>query len=212
MKTLETETDIELNKVLQEHQRKERRKPKPTYHPIGLVTEEQLLEYQNGCYEMLRELEPTFYTTFVFQRKFSNQNIEQQIKHLKEKLSKFNKYIHRKLLGRYWYDPEIVNPQEHIKICVFPEKINSHPHFCGIVEIKNSQRFPNKIKMFLEHSTPIWNTNKQLSTGDRDVLVPNGYIRIEKPRDVEDVCWYSVKEQKQKKYYGHYYTNGKGCI
>jgi hypothetical protein len=240
MKTLET--DQELLKGLQRYQRQQRRTPEPTYHPIGLLTDAQMNEYQKGCYEMLQKYNPTFYITFVFQRKFSNQNIEQVVTYGKQKLHKFHKYIHRKLLGKYWYKPEMVNPQEHIKMCLFPEKITTHPHYCGIVEVKNTKMFPRKVEMFLEHSNPIWTTNKilprkdglsyemfreyatknkinptkgqhreikKLMEWDKDVLVPNGHVNIETINTTkEQVCSYSVKEQRNKNYYGHYYVSG----
>jgi hypothetical protein len=206
MNTLETHQ--ELDRKFQEYQREQQRKPKPNYHPIGLDTDEKLLEHQQGLYKMLLETEPTFYTTFVFQRKFSNKNIEQLLTYGEQKLDKFYKYIHRKIFGKYWYRPDFVHPQEHIKMYLFPEKIDTHPHYCGVVEVKNTKMFPRKVEMFLEHSNRIWNTNKKLLSGDMDVLVPNGHIRIEPPRSVENVCRYSVKEQYKEQYYGHYFIRG----
>jgi hypothetical protein len=202
MKTLET--DQELLKGLQEYQREQRRKPEPLYHPIGSVSHTQRIETKEGWKKHMVSLEPTFFITFLFNRRFDNQNIEQITTYGEKKIRMFNRYIHRKILGRYWYKPEIIDPDEHIKMYLFPQDIKTNPHYHGVVVMENSKMFPNKIKMFQEHSNRIWNTNKELSTGGRDVIVPNGSLDIQPPECSEKVSRYSTREHDYFEYHEHH--------
>ena len=153
-------------------------------------------------------LEPTFFITFVFNRRFANRNVEQLITYGKEKLNKFHKYIHRKLLGNCWYKPEIIDQQEHILMVLLPQDITTNLHFHGIVVVKNSTMFPNKVRMFQEYANRIWNTNKELSSGNRDVIVPNGSVDIQEPISAQKVSRYSTRKQDQYENYEHYYISG----
>ena len=195
MKTLET--DQELLKGFQKYQKEQLKKPEPTYHPIGSVSHSQRIQNKQEFTKWMDSLEPTFFITFVFNRKFANRNVEQLVTYGKERLNKFHKYIHRKLLGRYWYKPEKINPQEHILMVLLPQDITTNLHYHGIVVVKKSSMFPNKVRMFQEHSNRIWNTNKELSTGNRDVLVPNGFVDIQEPISTHKVSRYSTRKQDQ---------------
>ena len=200
--------DQELLKGFQQHQREQRRTPEPTYHPIGSVSHSQRIENQEEFNKWLLSLDPTFFVTFVFNSKFSNQNAEQLVTYGKQKLNKFHKYIHKKLLGKYWYKPEIIDPEEHIKMVLLPQDIFTNLHFHGVVVVKNSTMFPNKVRMFQEHSNRIWNTNKELSTGGKDVIVPNGSVDIQPPFSAEKVSRYSTRKQDQFENYENYYISG----
>ena len=112
MKTLET--DQELLQEFQKYQKEQLKKPEPTYHPIGSVSHSQRIQNKQEFAKWMDSLEPTFFITFVFNRRFANRNVEQLVTYGKEKLNKFHKYIHRKLLGNCWYKPEIIDQQEHI--------------------------------------------------------------------------------------------------
>lgn len=202
MKTLET--DQELLKGFQEYQREQRRKPEPLYHPIGSVSHSQRIQNKTEFSKWMLSLDPTFFITFVFNRKFENQNVEQVTTYGNQKLTKFHKYIHRKILGRYWYK----YPQEHIVMVLFPQDIKTNLHYHGVVVMENSKRFPNKTKMFQEHSYRIWNTNKKLQTGCRDVIVPNGSVDIQTPECSNKVSRYSTRKQDQFENYEHYFISG----
>ena len=206
MKTLET--DQELLKGLQEYQREQRRTPEPLYHPIGSVSHSQRIQNKTEFSKWMLSLEPTFFITFVFNRKFANRNVEQLVTYGKERLNKFHKYIHRKLLGNCWYKPEIIDEQEHILMVLLPQDITTNLHYHGIVVVKDSPMFPNKVRMFQEHSNRIWNTNKELSTGNRDVIVPNGFVDIQEPNSIQKVSRYSTRKQDQFENYEHYYISG----
>ena len=143
-----------------------------------------------------------------YNRKFSNQNVEQIITYGKQKLHKFHKYIHKKLLGRYWYKPEIINPKEHIEMVLLPQDITTNLHFHGIAVVKDTKMFPNKVKMFLEHSNRIWNLDKELSNGNRDVIVPYGSVDIELPNSIQRVSKYSTRKQDNYQNYENYYISG----
>ena len=202
------ETDQELLKGLQRYQREQRRTTEPLYHPIGSVSHSQRLQNQQEFNKWMLSLDQTFFVTFVFNSKFANQNAEQLVTYGKQKLNKFHKYIHKKLLGKYWYKPEIIDPQEHILMVLLPQDITTNLHFHGIVVVKNSSMFPNKVRMFQEHSNRIWNTNKELSTGNRDVIVPNGFVDIQEPNSIQKVSRYSTRKQDQFENYEHYYISG----
>ena len=202
MKTLET--DQELLKGLQEYQREQRRTPEPLYHPIGSVSHSQRIQNKTEFSKWMLSLDPTFFITFVFNRKFENQNVEQVTTYGNQKLTKFHKYIHRKILGRYWYK----YPQENIVMVLFPQDIKTNLHYHGVVVMENSKRFPNKTKMFQEHSYRIWNTNKKLQTGCRDVIVPNGSVDIQTPECSNKVSRYSTRKQDQFENYEHYFISG----
>ena len=202
MKTLET--DQELLKGLQEYQREQRRTPEPLYHPIGSVSHSQRIQNKTEFSKWMLSLDPTFFITFVFNRKFENQNVEQVTTYGNQKLTKFHKYIHRKILGRYWYK----YPKEHIVMVLFPQDIKTNLHYHGVVVMENSKRFPNKTKMFQEHSYRIWNTNKKLQTGCRDVIVPNGSVDIQTPECSNKVSRYSTRKQDQFENYEHYFISG----
>ena len=206
MKTLET--DQELLQGFQKYQKEQLKKPEPLYHPIGSVSHSQRIQNKQEFAKWMDSLEPTFFITFVFNRKFANGNVEQLVTYGKERLNKFHKYIHHKLLGRYWYKPEIVDPQEHILMVLLPQDITTNLHYHGIVVVKNSTMFPNKVRMFQEHSNRIWNTNKELSTGNRDVIVPNGSVDIQEPISAQKVSRYSTRKQDQYENYEHYYISG----
>jgi hypothetical protein len=62
--------------------------------------------------------------------------------------------------------------------------------------------------MFQEHSNRIWNTNKELSTGGKDVIVPNGSVDIQPPFSAEKVSRYSTRKQDQFENYENYYISG----
>ena len=157
---------------------------------------------------MMMDIEPTFFITFVYNRKFSNKNVEQLVSYGKEKLHKFHKYIHKKLLGKHWYKPEIVSPEEHIVMVLAPQDITTNLHFHGIAVVKNTKMFPNKVKMFVEHSNRIWNLDKELSNGNRDVIVPYGSVDIELPNSIQRVSKYSTRKQDNYQNYENYYISG----
>ena len=91
---------------------------------------------------------------------------------------------------------------------LLPQKIKTNLHFHGVVVVKDTNMFPNKVKMFLEHSNSIWTLDKELSTGERDVIVPNGNVDIQPPDSDEKVCRYSTDEQDKYQHYEHYYISG----
>ena len=62
--------------------------------------------------------------------------------------------------------------------------------------------------MFQEYSNRIWNTNKELSSGNRDVIVPNGSVDIQEPISTQNVSRYSTRKQDQYENYEHYYISG----
>ena len=202
------ETDQELLQEFKEYQREQQRTPEPLYHPIGSVSHNQRIQNQQEFNKWMLTLEPTFFATFVFNRKFSNQNAEQLVTYGKQKLQKFHKYIHRKLLGKCWYKPEIIDPKEHILMVLCPQDITTNLHFHGVVVVKNSKMFPNKVRMFQEHSNRIWCLNKELSTGERDVIVPNGSVDIQEPIDSQKVARYSTRKQDKFENYENYYISG----
>lgn len=206
MNTLETHQELDRN--FQEYQREQQRKPKPNYHPIGSISHKHRIDTKEGFKEWMMSLDPTFFVTFVFNRKFENQNVDQMVSYGKEKLHKFNKYIHRKLLGKDWYKPEIINQQEHILMVLLPQDIKTNFHYHGVVLVNNSKMFPNKIKMFQELSNRIWNTNKELSSGNRDVIVPNGSVDIQEPISNHKVSNYSTRKQDQFENYENFYISG----
>lgn len=200
MKTLEQQAT--------EYIRKEKSNNRNNYHAIGLVSHQQRIENQVAFEKWMMDIEPTFFITFAFNRKFANQNVEQIIKYGKEKLHKFHKYIHRKLLGKYWYKPRIVSPAEHIEMVLLPQDITTNLHFHGVVVVKDTKMFPSKVKMFLEHSNRIWNLDKKLSSGNRDVIVPSGSVCIETPNSIHRVSKYSNRKQDRFENYEHYYLGG----
>ena len=202
MKTLEQETTEYIRNEKFQNRNRE------LYHPIGSVSHQQRIENQKAFMEWMMDKEPTFFITFLFHRRFDNQNVEQIVSYGKQKLHKFHKYIHRKLLGRYWYKPEIINPTEHIEMVLLPQDITTNLHFHGIAVVKDTKMFPNKVKMFQEHSNSIWTLDKELSTGERDVIVPNGNVDIQPPDSNEKVCRYSNRKQDKYQHYEHYYISG----
>ena len=202
MKTLEQETTEYIRTEKFQNRNRE------LYHPIGSVSHQQRIENQKAFMEWMLDKEPTFFITFLFNRRFDNQNVEQIVSYGKQKLHKFHKYIHRKLLGRYWYKPEIINPTEHMWMLLFPQDITTNLHFHGGVVVKNTKMFPNKIKMFLEYSNSIWTLDKELSTGERDVIVPNGNVDIQTPESIQRVSKYSTRDQHLYENYEHYYLGG----
>ena len=153
METLQE--DKELLEQAEIQIREEKHKNQNKYHPVGLVSHQQRIENQEAFQKWMMDIEPTFFITFVYNRKFSNQNVEQMVSYGKEKLHKFHKYIHRKLLGKYWYKPEIINPTEHIVMVLAPQDITTNLHFHGIAVVKDTKMFPNKLEMFLEHSNDL---------------------------------------------------------
>jgi hypothetical protein len=200
MKTLEQE--------VKEYIRQEKHKNQNKYHQVGLVSHQQRIETKDAFMKWFLDIEPTFFITFVYNRKFHNPNVEQVVSYGKDKLNKFHKYIHKKLLGKYWYKPEIINPKEHIEMVLLPQKIKSNLHFHGIVNVKNTKMFPKKVKMFLEYSSRLWNLDRELSTGNRDVIVPSGSVCIERPNSINKVSWYSTRDQDKYENYEHYYISG----
>ena len=164
MKTLENQENKELLEQVEKYIREEKHKNRNQYHPVGLVSHQQRIENQIAFKKWMMDIEPTFFITFVYNRKFSNKNVEQLVLYGKEKLHKFHKNIHKKLLGKYWYKPEIINPTEHIEMVLLPQDITTNLHFHGIAVVKDSKMFPKKVEMFLEHSSRIWTLNKELST------------------------------------------------
>ena len=202
MKTLEQQTTEYIrNEKFQNRDRE-------LYHSIGSVSHQERIENQKAFTKWMMDIEPTFFITFVFNRKFSNQNVEQMVSYGKQKLHKFHKYIHRKLLGKYWYKPEIINPTEHILMVLLPQDITTNLHFHGIAVVKNTKMFPNKVEMFLQHSFGIWTLNKELSTGERDVIVPYGNVDIQTPDSINRVSKYSTRKQDNYQNYEHYYISG----
>ena len=206
METLQE--DKELLEQAEIQIREEKHKNRNQYHPVGLVSHQQRIENQEAFRKWMMELQPTFFITFVYNRKFSNKNVEQMVSYGKEKLHKFHKYIHRKLLGKYWYKPEIINPTEHIVMVLAPQDITTNLHFHGVVVVKNSKMFPKKVEMFLEHSNRIWNLDKELSNGNRDVIVPYGSVDIELPNSIQRVSKYSTRKQDNYQNYENYYISG----
>ena len=202
MKTLEQETTEYIrNEKFQNRDRE-------LYHPVGLVSHQKRIDTKEAFKEWMISLEPTFFITFLFNRRFDNQNEDQIIKYAKDKLHKFHKYIHKEIFGRYWYRADKINPSEHIKMVLLPQDIKTNLHFHGIAVVKDTDMFPNKKKSFVEHSNRIWNLNKTLSTGDRDVIVPNGSVDIQEPRSIEDVSRYSTRKQDRYEHFKHYYISG----
>ena len=208
METLQEDKELLEQVEKQIRNEKFQNRNRELYHPIGLVSHQQRIENQKAFEKRMMDIEPTFFITFVYNRKFSNLNVEQIIKYGKEKLHKFHKYIHTKLLGKYWYKPEIVSPAEHIEMVLLPQDITTNLHFHGIAVVKDSKIFPNKIKMFLEHSNRIWTLDKELSSGNRDVIVPSGSVDIQPPDSIQRVSKYSTRKQDQYENYQHYYISG----
>ena len=208
MKTLENQENKELLELAEKQIREEKHKNRNQYHPVGLVSHQQRIENQIAFKKWMMEIQPTFFITFVYNRKFSNKNVEQMVSYGKEKLHKFHKYIHRKLLGKYWYKQEIVSQEEHIVMVLLPQNITTNLHFHGVVVVKNTKMFPKKVEMFLEHSSQIWTLDKKLSTGNRDVIVQNGSVCIERPKSINRVSKYSTREQDLYENYEHYYISG----
>ena len=208
MKTLENQENKELLEQVEKYIREEKHKNQNKYHPVGLVSHQQRIENQETFRKWMMDIEPTFFITFVYNRKFSNKNVEQLVSYGKEKLHKFHKYIHRKLLGKYWYKPEIVSPEEHIVMVLAPQDITTNLHFHGIAVVKDTKMFPNKVEMFLEHSNRIWNLDKELSSGNRDVIVPYGSVDIELPNSIQRVSKYSTRKQDNYQNYRNYYISG----
>ena len=206
METLQE--DKELLEQAEKQIREEKHKNRNQYHPVGLVSHQQRIENQIEFKKWMLKLQPTFFITFVYNRKFSNKNVEQLVSYGKEKLHKFHKYIHKKLLGKYWYKPEIVSPEEHIVMVLAPQDITTNLHFHGIAVVKDTKMFPNKVKMFLEHSNLTWTLDKELSNGNRDVIVPNGNVDIQTPESIQNVSKYSTREQDLYENYEHYYLGG----
>ena len=206
METLQE--DKELLEQAEIQIREEKHKNRNQYHPVGLVSHQQRIENQIAFKKWMLKLQPTFFITFVYNRKFSNKNVEQLVSYGKEKLHKFHKYIHKKLLGKYWYKPEIVSPEEHIVMVLLPQDITTNLHFHGIAVVKDTKMFPNKVKMFLEHSNRIWNLDKELSSGNRDVIVPYGSVDIELPNSIQRVSKYSTRKQDNYQNYENYYISG----
>ena len=206
METLQE--DKELLEQAEIQIREEKHKNRNQYHPVGLVSHQQRIENQMAFQKWMLKLQPTHFITFVYNRKFSNKNVEQLVSYGKEKLHKFHKYIHKKLLGKYWYKPEIVSPEEHIVMVLLPQDITTNLHFHGIAVVKDTKMFPNKVKTFLEHSNRIWNLDKELSGGNRDVIVPYGSVVIELPNSIHRVSKYSTRKQDDYQNYENYYISG----
>ncbi len=168
MNTLEQDKEL-LDKLETEyrkekHQEYHKNKNREQYHPIGLVSDEIRLENKVAFREWMLEIKPTHFFTFNFNKKFQSSNTETIVSYGKEKLHKFHKYIHKKLFGRYWYKPEIINPNEHIFMVLSPQDISTNLHFHGTGVIRNTKMFPNKVEMFEEYGNRIWNLDKELSS------------------------------------------------
>ena len=84
MKTLENQENKELLEQVEKYIREEKHKNQNKYHPVGLVSHQQRIENQEAFRKWMMDIEPTFFITFVYNRKFSNQNVEQIIKYGKE--------------------------------------------------------------------------------------------------------------------------------
>ena len=89
-----------------------------------------------------------------------------------------------------------------------PQNITTNLHYHGVAVVKNTMMFPKKVEMFLEYSSRIWTLDKELSTGNRDVIVPNGSVVIEPPKSINRVSKYSTRKQHQYENYEHYYISG----
>jgi hypothetical protein len=168
MNTLEQDKEL-LDKLETEyrkekHQEYHKNKNREQYHPIGLVSDEIRLENKVAFREWMLEIKPTHFFTFNFNKKFQSSNTETIVSYGKEKLHKFHKYIHKKIFGKYWYKPEIINPNEHIFMVLSPQDISTNLHFHGTGVIRNTKMFPNKVEMFEEYGNRIWNLDNELSS------------------------------------------------
>ena len=153
----------------------------------------------------LNDIEPSHFMTFIFNRNFKKHvGVDKTIDYGKTKLNKFHKYINYKLLGKYWYR----NPDENTLMVLYPQKIHSNLHFHGIAVVKDSDQFPNKVEMFEKHSRDIWKLDKKLSTGRKDVLVPNGELDIQRPDNNQRVIGYSIKDNWKSENHDHFYVSG----
>ena len=80
METLQE--DKELLEQAEKQIREEKHKNRNQYHPVGLVSHQQRIENQKAFEKWMVDKEPTFFITFVYNRKFSNQNVEQMVSYL----------------------------------------------------------------------------------------------------------------------------------
>ena len=159
MKTLE---QLETEYRIEKHQEYHKNKNREQYHPIGLVSHQQRIDGKDGFCRLMKEMQPTHFLTFIFNRRFNKTNVENSITYGKEKLHKFHKYIHKKIFGKLWYRPEKVDPEEHMKMVLFPQDITTNLHFHGVAVIRNTTSFPEKVEMFERYANAVWNTNTEL--------------------------------------------------
>ena len=77
METLQE--DKELLELAEKQIREEKHKNQNKYHPVGLVSHQQRIENKDAFRKWMMELQPTHFITFVYNRKFSNKNVEQLV-------------------------------------------------------------------------------------------------------------------------------------
>ena len=168
----------------------------------------------NEIENWLYEIEPTHFLTFIFNRNFgSSSGVEPLIEYSKQKLDKFCKYLNKKLLGKYWYRQDRVDPKEHFFMISFPQNIHSNLHYHGLAVVENTIRFPHKVEMFEKYAKDIWTLDKERTDQEtnnkyRDVIVPNGDLDIQTPRSNKKVIGYSVRDEWKTENHNHFFVSG----
>ena len=95
METLQEDKELLEQVEKQIRNEKFQNRNRELYHPIGSVSHQQRIENQKAFMKWMMDKEPTFFITFLFNRRLDNQNVEQIITYGKQKLHKFHKYIHK---------------------------------------------------------------------------------------------------------------------
>ena len=176
-----------------------------------METLQDRFDTSNEIERWLYEIEPTHFLTFIFNRNFaSSSGVEPLIEYSKQKLDKFCKYLNKKLLGKYWYR---IDPNEHFFMVSFPQNIHSNLHYHGVGVVKNTKTFPNKVEMFETYAKDIWTMDKERTDQEtnnkyRDVIVPNGDLDIQRPRNNKKVIGYSVRDEWKTENHNHFFVSG----